>query len=171
MAIIHQMREDFGLLKNVTLDPANPDPELQKWLANKKGVYTTNGAVLGVFLRSDPMLSEPDVFVFALPGNFRGYIKGYSKEALTQKNLLTWAILKASTKNRGGTITIESTDPCAVPEINFRYFEEGTDSRELDLKALVHGVRYVERIEKYREYPLHGRLDPSADRKHGRRDA
>ena len=163
VAIIHQMREDFGLLKNVTLDVANPDPELEKWLANRKGVYTTNGAVLGVFLRSDPMLSEPDVFVFALPGNFRGYEKGYSKEALTKKNLLTWAILKASTKNRGGTVTIESTDPCAVPAINFRYFEEGSDSRELDLKALIHGVRYVERIEKYLEYPLHGRIDPSAE--------
>jgi choline dehydrogenase-like flavoprotein len=163
VAVIHQMREDFGLLKNVTLDVVNPDPDLQKWLSEKKGVYTTNGAVLGVFLRSDPMLSEPDVFVFALPGNFRGYQKGYSKEALTQKNLLTWAILKASTKNRGGTLTIQSTDPCAVPDINFRYFEEGSDSRELDLKALVHGVRYVERIEKYHEYPLHSRLDPSAE--------
>ena len=163
VAIIHQMREDFALLKNVTLDVANPDPDLQKWLANKKGVYTTNGAVLGVFLRSDPMLSEPDVFVFALPGNFRGYKKGYSQDALTQKNLLTWAILKASTKNRGGTVNIETADPCVVPEINFRYFEEGSDSRDLDLQALVHGVRYVERIEKYHEYPLHGRLDPSAE--------
>ena len=163
VAIIHQMREDFGLLKNVTLDVMNPDPDLQKWLANRKGAYTTNGAVLGVFLRSDPMLSEPDLFVFALPGNFRGYKKGYSKEALTKKNLLTWAILKASTKNRGGTVTIESTDPCAVPAINFRYFEEGSDSRELDLKALVHGVRYVERIEKYLEYPLHRRVDPSSE--------
>jgi GMC oxidoreductase/Patatin-like phospholipase len=33
----------------------------------------------------------------------------------------------------------------------------------LDLQALVHGVRYVERIEKYHEYPLHGRIDPSAE--------
>jgi choline dehydrogenase-like flavoprotein len=161
LGIIHQMREDFALLKDVTLDVANPDPELKKWLEHKKGVYTTNGAVLGVFLRSDPMLSEPDIFVFGLPGNFRGYVKGYSKEALTQKNLLTWAILKASTKNRAGTVTIESTEPSAVPAINFRYFEEGSDSQDSDLKALVHGVRYVERIEKYLEYPLHARLDPA----------
>jgi choline dehydrogenase-like flavoprotein len=161
LGIIHQMRGDFALLKDVTLDVANPDPELKKWLAHKKGVYTTNGAVLGVFLRSDPMLSEPDLFVFGLPGDFRGYVKGYSKEVLTQKNLLTWAILKASTKNRAGTVTIESTDPSAVPSINFRYFEEGSDTQDLDLNALVHGVRYVERIEKYLEYPLHARLDPT----------
>jgi choline dehydrogenase-like flavoprotein len=160
LGVIHQMRGDFALLKDVTLDVANPDPELKKWIANKKGVYTTNGAVLGVFLRSDPRLSQPDLFVFGLPGNFRGYVKGYSKETLTQKNLLTWAILKASTKNRAGTVTIESTDPSAVPAINFRYFEEGSDSLDLDLNALVHGVRYVERIEKYFEYPLHARLDP-----------
>jgi choline dehydrogenase-like flavoprotein len=160
LGIIHQMRGDFALLKDVTLDVANPDPDLKKWIANKKGVYTTNGAVLGVFLRSDPLLSQPDIFVFGLPGNFRGYVKGYSKEALTQKNLFTWAILKASTKNRAGTVTIESTDPSAVPAINFRYFEEGSDSQDLDLNALVHGVRYVERIEKYLEYPLHARLDP-----------
>ena len=163
VAIIHQMREDFGLLKNLTLDVVNPDPDLQKWLTDKKGVYTTNGAVLGIFLRSDPKLSQPDVFVFALPGYFRGYKKGYSKEALTRKNLLTWAILKASTKNRGGTVTLRSPDPCAVPEINFRYFEEGSDSRDLDLQALVHGVRYVERIAKYHGYPLRRSLDPSAE--------
>jgi choline dehydrogenase-like flavoprotein len=160
VAIGHEMRDDFEILKNVTMDVTNPDPDLRQWREHKTGVYASNGALLGVFLRSNPMLSQPDLFIFALPGKFKGYYQGYSQEAQKHKNMLTWAILKASTKNRGGTVTIESTDPCAVPAINFRYFQEGTDARDLDLEALVHGIRYVESIERYREYPLKERLAP-----------
>jgi choline dehydrogenase len=142
VAIIHQMREDFGLLKNVTLDVANPDPDLQKWIADKKGAYTTNGAVLGVFLRSDPMLSEPDVFVFAVPGDFRGYKKGYSKEALTKKNVLNWENLKASPRSRRNRYH-RIDESLRRSEVGATIFEK-LRFQGADLKALVHGVRYVE---------------------------
>jgi hypothetical protein len=161
IAVVHQMRDDFDLLKNLTLDVKDPDPELRQRLGKKTGVYTTNGAVLGVFLRSSPELSQADLFVFALPGNFRGYEKGYSRKMLTQKNVLTWALLKASTKNRGGIVSLPTPDPSDVPHINFRYFEEGV--KDKDLAALVAGVKCVEKIERYREYPLAQRLDPSPD--------
>lgn len=160
VAVVHRMRDDFDLLKNVTLDVENPDPELRQWLDKKSGIYTTSGAVLGVFLRSNPELSQPDLFVFALPGNFRGYEKGYSRKILTQKNVLTWAILKASTKNRGGTVTLRTADPSDVPDIDFHYFEEGGDR---DLAALVAAVKCVEKIERYHEYPFTQRLDPPPD--------
>jgi choline dehydrogenase-like flavoprotein len=160
VAIIHQLRENFKLLEPLTLNLENPDPELRKWFKEKQGAYTTNGAVFGVFLRSNPNLSQPDLFVFALPGTFQGYQIGYSKVTLKNKNVLTWAILKSGTKNRGGIVQLKSIDPSEVPFINFCYFEEGSDPQDVDLEALIHGVKYVERIEGFREYPLEKRLDP-----------
>lgn len=160
VAVIHQMRENFKLLEPLTLDLNNPDPELHKWFKQKRGAYTTNGAVFGVFMRSDPSLSEPDLFLFALPGTFRGYQIGYSKLALKEKNVLTWAILKANTKNRGGTVRLNSVDPGEVPLINFHYFEEGSQHPDLDLAAIVQGIKYIESIESLPEYPFAKRLDP-----------
>ncbi|HVG61473.1 MAG TPA: GMC oxidoreductase [Hyalangium sp.] len=68
------------------------DPAYQLWLKGQ-GVYTTNGAVLAVIKKSAPERSDPDLFIFALPGNFHGYYRGYSQDTERTKNYLTWAIL------------------------------------------------------------------------------
>ena len=70
----------------------------------------------------------PDLFCFALLGNFRGYFPGYSKLIKEDLNYLTWAVLKAHTINRAGEVRLVSTDPRDRPYINFRYFEEGSDT-------------------------------------------
>jgi choline dehydrogenase-like flavoprotein len=57
--------------------------------------------------------------------------------------------MKAHTKNRAGTVTLRSTDPLDVPEINFHYFYEGTDRDEgEDLDALVEGFKFVRQINR-----------------------
>jgi choline dehydrogenase-like flavoprotein len=57
--------------------------------------------------------------------------------------MLTWAILKAHTENRAGTVRLRSADPRDVPDVNFSYFEEGSDAAAEDLAAVVAGVRFV----------------------------
>ena len=42
------------------------DPYFTMWESGT-GIYTTNGALLGVLMRSNPNLTEPDLYVFALP--------------------------------------------------------------------------------------------------------
>ncbi|EGX99723.1 Glucose-methanol-choline oxidoreductase [Nitrospirillum viridazoti Y2] len=62
--------------------------------------------------------------------------------------MLTWAVLKAHTLNRGGEVTLRSADPRDTPYINFRYFEEGTDKSGQDLDSVVEGIRFVRAVTK-----------------------
>jgi choline dehydrogenase len=68
---------------------------------------------------------------------------GYSDDIRKSRGDLTLAVLKAHTKNRGGRVTLASSDPRDPPRIDFRSFEEGTDASGDDLTAVVDGVRRV----------------------------
>src|SRR5207245_1655248 len=83
-----------------------------------------NGSALGIVRRSGARQTDPDLFIFAVPGRFEGYYPGYSRESVRKKNLLTWTILKAHTQNRGGFVRLRTADPRDTPEINFKYFDE-----------------------------------------------
>ena len=67
------------------------------------------------------------LFVFGLPGTFKGYFVHYSEKITQERNRFTWAILKAHTKNTAGTVRLRSKDARDVPDINFHYFDEGSD--------------------------------------------
>ncbi|KAH9994575.1 choline dehydrogenase, partial [Xylariaceae sp. FL0662B] len=45
--------------------------------------------------------------------------------------------------NRAGTITLRTTDPRDVPEINFEYFADGGDE---DIQGLVDGIEFTRKI-------------------------
>lgn len=119
------------------------DPCLAEW-KNGKGPYTSDGVPLSFLKRSRPELLNPDLYVFALPAQFEGYFPGYATKFSGIQNAQTWVILKAHTKNTAGTVRLRSTDPRDVPEINFRYFQEGnhgTDVRDLD--PMVEAIRFA----------------------------
>ena len=147
-----QDRYEVGVVNRMNFDHwevlagsrfAKGDPQYQEWTNGRQGVYTTNGAVLAVIKRSISTQPLPDLFCFALLGLFRGYFPGYSKLFPEHLNYLTWAILKAHTLNRGGEVTLRSPDPLDPPDINFHYFEEGTDKNGEDLNAVVDGIKFV----------------------------
>ena len=122
------------------------DPQYEDWKNRRKGVYTTNGVISAVFLRSFPERPLPDLFCFAILGPFRGYEPGYSAEFATKRNYLTWSILKAHTNNCAGTVRLRSADPRDMPDINFCYFSEGTDDHGQDLKSVVEGIKFVRKL-------------------------
>jgi len=122
---------------------AKGDPQYEEWARHNTGVYATNGAVLAAIKRSTAQRPLPDLFCFALLGLFRGYFPGYSALFPRHLNYLTWAVLKAHTNNRSGEVTLRSSDPRDVPNINFRYFEEGSDRSGEDLDSVVDGVKFV----------------------------
>ncbi|MDX1428653.1 MAG: GMC family oxidoreductase N-terminal domain-containing protein [Rhodothermales bacterium] len=148
VGVVNRMNKDFTLLEGAAFSgPSSgdqPDPEFQRWLEGK-GLYRSNGAVIGVVKRSAPDRLEPDLFVFGLPGYFEGYYPDYSKR-IKEKNYFTWAVLKAHTNNTAGEVTLKSADPRRVPEINFHYFDEGNDASGEDLKSVVEGIQFVRRI-------------------------
>jgi choline dehydrogenase-like flavoprotein len=120
---------------------AKGDRQYQEWASGRQGVYATNGAMLGVITRSSPARPLPDLFCMALLASFQGYFPTYSAMLAKGLNYLTWTILKAHTRNRGGEVTLRSADPRDTPRINFRYFEEGDDTTREDLDSVIEGIK------------------------------
>ncbi len=141
VGVVNRMNQDWEVLKDAKY--AKGDPQYEEWENQRQGVYTTNGAVLAVIKRSMMEQPLPDLFCFALLGNFRGYFPGYSKLIKENLNYLTWAVLKAHTINRAGEVRLVSSDPRDRPYINFHYFEEGSDQEGNDLDAVVAGIKFV----------------------------
>jgi choline dehydrogenase-like flavoprotein len=118
-----------------------------EWDKKRDNVYSTNGVVAAIFLRSFPFPIRrlPDLFCFALIGRFPGYYPGYSKE-FQKHNYLTWSILKAHTQNCAGYVRLRSKDPLETPDVNFRYFEEGSDRAGEDLASVMKGIEFVRKL-------------------------
>jgi choline dehydrogenase len=149
VGVVSEYDKDFTLLNGCTYG-VEPDPCLDDWRAGG-GVYTQNGGVVAIVKKSSPDLPDPDLFVFGLPGDFRGYAPGYSDVISATHNRFTWAVLKGHTKNTAGTVKLASTDPRDMPDIRFRYFDEGDRDEGQDthdLGAMVEGVRLIREIQQ-----------------------
>ena len=150
VGVVSEMERDFGILAECTFAaPApgeEPDPCFADWENKGEGVYTTNGAVLGIVTKSAPQRPDPDLFVFGLPAFFKGYYPGYSDDLANMKRIFTWVVLKAHTRNTAGSVNLLSPDPRVIPEVNFRYFDEGNDDAGEDLESVVEGVEFARRI-------------------------
>jgi choline dehydrogenase len=154
VGLVYRMAADFECLQGSKFHRA--DVQCLEWAAKKCGVYTSNGALLAVIRRSLPARPVPDLFCFALLGEFRGYEPNYSRKLIEHHDRLTWAVLKGHTNNRGGRVRLRSADPLDTPDIDFRYFEEGSDGWEKDLASMVSGVTFRARD--------HGQADPGTRR-------
>jgi len=144
VGVVHQLNKDWNSLSGATFSKG--DAPYREWADHRTGVYTTNGAILGAIKKSVKDRPLPDLFCFGLLGNFHGYYPGYSKLFAEQHDRLTWAILKAHTQNRAGEVTLKSADPLMAPQINFHYFEEGTDRAGQDLDSVVEGIKFVRKL-------------------------
>lgn len=143
--VVNRMNFDqWEVFKNARF--AADDVHFAEWQRCREGAYTTNGAVLTAFKRSSPERDVPDIFCLALLGLFRGYFPSYSALFAENLNYLTWVVLKAHTNNRAGEVTLRSADPRDMPQITFRYFDEGSDTKGEDLDAVVDGIRFVRDI-------------------------
>jgi choline dehydrogenase-like flavoprotein len=150
-----QDRYEIGVVSRMTFEHwkalegarfVRDDPPHREWASRRRGVYASNGAILGVSARSAPARPLPDLYCFGLLARFEGYYPGYSKVIADRFDYLTWAILKAHTGNRAGEVTLRSADPREPPHVNFRYFEEGSDRAGEDLDSVVAGIKLVRRI-------------------------
>ena len=71
---------------------------------------------------------------------------GYSALGVTKPNYLSWPILKAHVQNHAGEVVLRSADPLDRPLINFRNFDEGSDTAGQDLDSVVAGIRFVRQL-------------------------
>ena len=152
VAVVNRMAEPWDMLKGATF--SERDPQYAQWSAERRGVYTSNGVPLCVIARSTASQPSPDLFCYALLADFRGYQRGYSEVVRQHPNYLTWVVLKGHTNNTAGEVTLASRDPRVRPAINFKYFEEGSDSAGDDLTAVVNGISLVRRMTAGLRDPL-----------------
>jgi choline dehydrogenase len=144
VAVVHQMGRPWSCLVGAKFD--KNDPQYRQWLDHRNGMYISNGAAVAFTQRSTPELPDPDLFCMALLTRFKGYYPNYSEDLRKGLDYLTFAVLKAHTINRAGFVALRSADPRDRPEINFRYFDEGSDTEKKDLNAVVAGIRSVRAI-------------------------
>jgi choline dehydrogenase len=147
VAVTYRMRERWEVLEGARFD--RDDTLWRHWQQGEAGMYASNGAALGVVQRSRASArakDEPDLFCMALLARFEGYFSGFSNWIRDHPDRLTWAVLKAHTRNRAGTVRLRSADPLDMPLVNFHYFEEGSDASGQDLEAVVEGIRFVRRM-------------------------
>lgn len=144
VAVTHRMRLAWRVLRGARFERG--DAPWQQWNDARSGMYAGSGAAIALVLRSRDTLPEPDIFCMALPALFQGYVAGFSTLIREHHDRLTWAVLKAHTRNRAGSVTLRSADPRDMPLVNFRYFDEGDDRDGQDLQAMVEAIRFVRRL-------------------------
>jgi choline dehydrogenase len=187
-----KITDRFRSLDGIGLSSRFADPQLRRWIhanspsAFDRGLYATNGSLIGFFIRSDREDASPDLFVAALAGHFEGYRPCWSKPgalagigdnvpaeqvAAAPHRALTWLILKARTRQHGGRVRLRDANPFRRPEVCFNSFPLAADSSlersapggpfpaaaDPDLEALYQGVLFVQKILKIGQ--AHGTID------------
>lgn len=146
-SVVSQFSSDVALVQPCHLGDESADPCLDQW-RDGRGVYQTSGFLASVLRRSLPGVARPDLQIFAVPGDARGYYPGYAQDSLAVKNRFTWLLLKGHTQNRDGRVRLKSRSPFERPEIAFNYFDEVDPLRDPDLLAMVEGVKFIRRVEQ-----------------------
>lgn len=170
VGITYELPAEFSALKDSICNPdviqnAASDAAWQQWVSGDQGFYASNGALMGLILKSPQASVEPDLFLFALPGDFHGYYTGYSKkefEGVTRRRL-SWIILKAHTRNRSGRVTLRGHLPWQQPEIQFNSFDQASDPDELDLNAVAYAIKTVRKLMQQIAIPESREISPGPD--------
>lgn len=153
---------NFPILKGCTFDEKPHDKCYKQWVNNpyvlaRKGAYATDGLAAAMVTRSDyASSSDVDLFIFGGPVNFTGYFPQWGDAAVATHKVFSWYTLKAHTRNRAGTVKLNSADPLDQPKIDFNYFDTGTTeggADELDLNAMIQAIKMSRQaLEYYHDY-------------------
>jgi choline dehydrogenase len=160
IGLITAMKRDFALLDGVKFDVDPGDRAYAKWLATGRGVYATNGVVVGFQMKSTPGLPDPDLFVFCLPAAIRGYEPDYFRKAVAKTNVLTWLVLNENKGDRRGTVELDPASPVGPPRINFHYHAE---ERAGDSAPLVAGMKAARAVTQSYEKLVRTEVWPGAE--------
>jgi choline dehydrogenase-like flavoprotein len=147
IGITHRVAKPWRVLQGARFERG--DPQWRHWAQAGSGLYGSNGAALAAISRSKTAAGPlPDIFCMLMPSWFKGYYPGYSTLVRDHPDRMTWAILKAHTRNRAGRVTLRSADPLEAPQIDFHYFDAADDPQGADLAALVDAIGFVRHLTR-----------------------
>lgn len=148
--VVGKADSDFDITTDCTYMQTLPDKCLETYQsgtdAASKGVYATSGFAVGMIMKSSVAEDEPDVLVSGAPAKFKGYFPGYAADSLADAQHWAWIVLKGHSRNNAGTVTLRSTDPRDMPQIDFNNFDSGVDSNgeaDKDLQAVYEGIQFA----------------------------
>jgi choline dehydrogenase-like flavoprotein len=141
VCVLQRLAAPWKSMEGADFEP--DDAAARLWESKRQGMYISNGAALAMKRNSPGCAGDADLFIMALLGAFQGYYPGYSKALRDQKDVLSWAILKARTANTAGTVTLKSADPREPPVVQFNYFDPECDPEGKDLKAVAAAIEMV----------------------------
>jgi choline dehydrogenase-like flavoprotein len=144
VSVVNRMRDDWAFMAGAEFRKG--DRPFEQWAKSRQGVYATNGGMFAIIKKSREDRPDPDLFLLSLLTRFEGYFPGYANLISDSRDYLSWIILKAHTRNFAGTVRLKSADPRDPPEIDFHYFDEGSDKEGDDLNAVVDGVKFIRQI-------------------------
>ncbi|PHH65859.1 hypothetical protein CDD81_1228 [Ophiocordyceps australis] len=143
--VVHEFRNDFTYWDRC--DPYNHSSAcFQEWRNEGKGPYTTIGfSHLVTHTSSVAPRGERDLILYGAPNTVRGHLPPYTHwpRFQTGNNKFTFTVSESHSRNRAGRVTLTSTDPRDVPDINFEYFAHGAQD---DMQGLMDGVAFARNI-------------------------
>ena len=142
---------DFTFLSDCTFLETADDPCYIQYTTNstEKGPYATTLLPVAAILKSSVSDGIRDTFMFGGPINFHGYFQGYTAAALADFQHWSWVALKAHEHDVAGTVTLNSSNPLDMPNINFNFYDAGTTIAgvdELDIQPSVEGIEWSRRV-------------------------
>jgi choline dehydrogenase len=145
VAVQGRTPKDFSALDGCSFGFFGQKDEcFERWenpVLGNRGTYASSGLGVTMFYPSTASASgDYDTFIFGGPVNFRGYVPRYSINVSLEHDWFTWAILKGQPRNTAGTVTLTSSDPLAVPNITYNYFDTGTGASSADLQAISEAI-------------------------------
>ena len=142
---------EFSFISDCTFLETADDPCYIQYTTNstEKGPYATTLLPVAALLKSSVSGGVRDTFMFGGPINFHGYFQGYTAAALADFQHWSWVALKSHEHNVAGTVTLNSSNPLATPNINFNYYDAGTTLLgvdELDIEPSVEGIEWSRQV-------------------------
>ena len=105
-------------------------PLLREWQRRQGRLHHQRRRRSAIIKRSRPELPDPDLFIFGLPADFRGYYPGYSEAPRAEPRHFTWAMLKAHTQQQGRHGSrLRSADPRDIPDDRLPLLRRGRRRR------------------------------------------
>ena len=133
VGIVYKLKENLSTLANAKFEAnEQTDPVYKEWKEatpeerrdGKGFLYSSNGVIIADS-SAHPLPKmpneSPDLFIFGLPSDFRGYEQGVHEEHHDQGSLHL-ARFKGPHPQCGGEVTLRSNDPRNTPTNQFQIF-------------------------------------------------